>query len=54
MEYSTFPVRAILDDDAALIIQGIEQLADIWGLDLTSDLEHDQAIDEQMKGQDNV
>tara|TARA_R110002153_G_scaffold29434_4_gene90460 strand:- start:964 stop:1128 length:165 start_codon:yes stop_codon:yes gene_type:complete len=54
MEYSTFPARAFIDEDAALIIQGIEQLADIWGLDLTSDLEHDQTIDEQMRGPDNV
>jgi len=49
MEYSFYPVRA-MDDETARYIEGLEQLADKWGLDLTRDLKPTQPIDSKMKG----
>ena len=49
MHYSFFPVRA-MDDETARYLEGLEQLADKWGYDLTLDLEPNQPIDKKMKG----
>ena len=49
MQYSVYPTRA-MDDETARYIEGLEQLADKWGLDLTRDLKPTQPIDNKMKG----
>lgn len=49
MQYSFYPVRA-MDDETARYLEGLEQLADKWGLDLTRDLKPTQPIDNKMKG----
>ena len=49
MYYSFYPVRA-MDEDTARYIEGLEQLSDKWGYDLTRDLKPTQAIDNKMKG----
>jgi hypothetical protein len=49
MEYSTYPSRAY-DDQETLMMQGLEQLLDLWGVDPTKDLDPEQPIDEVMEG----
>ena len=49
MEYSFYPVRA-MDEDTARYLEGLEQLSDKWGYDLTRDLKPTQPIDDKMKG----
>jgi len=49
MYYSFYPARA-MDEDTARYVEGLEQLADAWGLDLTRDLKPNQPIDSKMKG----
>ena len=49
MQYSFYPVRA-MDDETARYLEGLEQLADKWGYDLTRDLKPNQPIDNKMKG----
>lgn len=53
MQYSIYPTRALLNEDNQRMIEGLRQLADSWGVDLTNDLKHDQPIDQIMKGQDD-
>lgn len=49
MQYSSYPARAY-DEQAALMIQGLEQLLDLWGYDPTQDLDPAQPIDQAMEG----
>lgn len=48
MEYSAYPSRAY-DEQEILMMQGLEQLLDLWGVDPTKDLDPDQPIDEVME-----
>lgn len=53
MEYSVYPTRAFDNLDNKRMLQGLEQLADAWGIDLTDNLEHDQEITDIIEGQNN-
>ena len=37
-----------MDKDTARFLEGLEQLADQWGIDLTRDLKHTDQIDQKM------
>ena len=47
VEYSIYPTRA-MDKDTARFLEGLEQLADQRGIDLTRDLKHTDQIDQKM------
>jgi len=52
MEYSFYPVRAI-EEQERLMLQGLVQILDYYGVDPTQDLKPDEAVDEKIKGVNN-